>query len=91
MWLLKWASQDIGNFHTVEGAHKHLADKYGNENVTNKGEFTPMISYRSGRQWKSKPHSLRGRCIAFEVEEVSKTEGWTSVTRFELEEIPVLD
>jgi len=91
MWLLKWASQDIGNFNTVEGAHKHLADKYGNENVTNKGEFTPMISYKSGRHWKSKPHSLRGRCVAFEVKDMSKTEGWTSTTRFELEEIPVLD
>lgn len=89
MWLLKWASQDIGNFHTVEGAHQYLSDKYGNENVTNQGEFTPMISYRSGKKWMKKPHSQRGRCIAFEVKE-SKN-GWDSTTRFELEKIEVLD
>lgn len=91
MWLLKWASQDIGNFNSIESAHKYLADKYGNENVTNKGEFTPMLSYKDGRRWKSRPNSLRGRCIEFDVKETSKEEGWTSTTNFVLEEIPVLD
>lgn len=93
MWLLRFSSQTIGNFNTVEGAHQFLARKYGNENVTNLGEFVPMISIKSAhglsRRNKTVPQSGRGRCFAFECK--GEEFGYTRMTRYEVEEIPTLD
>jgi hypothetical protein len=91
MWLLTFASQRIGNFTTEYKVRHYLEEKYGIENVKSLGEFQPMMTTGNGknRPYQQTAQSGRNRCVAFECKEQSP-EGWSSTTRYEAEDIPVL-
>jgi len=93
--MLRFAQKDIGGFSSIESAQLFLVEKYGNENVKNLGEFTPMITIhertaRGKRIKKVVPQSNREKCIAFECKSKDAVEGWICTSRYELEFVPIL-